>query len=109
VPLIGAVAGAVPALLLALAGGVNTTLWTAALFIAIQQVESNTITPWVQRRMVSLPPALLVLAVVAVGLLFGLPDVILAAPLTVVAFVLVKQLYVRETLGQRTEVPGESR
>jgi predicted PurR-regulated permease PerM len=109
VPLIGAVAGAVPALLLALAGGVSTTLWTAALFLAIQQVESNTITPWVQQRMVSLPPALLVFSVVAVGLLFGLPGVILAAPLTVVAFVLVKQLYVRETLGQRAEVPGESR
>ncbi len=107
VPLIGAVAGAVPALLFGLAEGGSTLLWTAGLFLAIQQLESNMIAPVVQRRLVSLPPALVLFAVVAVGLLFGLPGVILAAPITVVGFVLVKKLYVRETLGHRTEVPGE--
>ena len=109
VPLLGSIAGAVPALLLALAnGGVMLCLWTALLFVAIQQVESNMITPLVEKRLVSLPPALLLFAVVAVGLLFGLPGVVLAAPITVVAFVLVKKLYVRQTLGQQTEVPGET-
>ncbi|WP_272910997.1 AI-2E family transporter [Falsiroseomonas oryziterrae] len=108
VPLIGAVAGAVPPVLLALAEGGTTFLWTAALFLAIQQVESNMIMPLVERRMVSLPPALLLFAVVAVGVVFGLPGILLAAPITVVAFVLVKKLYVRETLGRATEVPGEA-
>ncbi|NGM24283.1 AI-2E family transporter [Roseomonas stagni] len=107
VPLIGSVAGAVPALLLALSEGGNTLIWTALLFLAIQQVESNMIMPIVEHRMVSLPPATLLFAVVAVGLLFGLPGVLLAAPITVVAFVLVKKLYVRQTLGHPTEVPGE--
>ncbi|WP_291298921.1 AI-2E family transporter [Elioraea sp.] len=107
VPLIGAVAGAVPALLLALTEGGDAVLWTAGLFIAIQQLESNMIAPLVQRHMVDLPPALVLFAVVAIGLLFGLPGVILAAPITVAAFVLVKLLYVRETLGHDTEVPGE--
>ncbi|WP_158639123.1 AI-2E family transporter [Elioraea rosea] len=109
VPLIGAVAGAVPALMLALAEGGATLLWTAGLFLVIQQLESNMIAPVVQRRLVSLPPALVLFAVVAVGLLFGLPGVILAAPITVVVFVLVKKLYVRETLGHATEVPGEDK
>jgi predicted PurR-regulated permease PerM len=109
VPLIGAVAGAVPALLLALAQGADAFVWTGLLFIGVQQLESNMIMPLVERRMVSLPPALLVFAVVAVGLLFGLPGVILAAPITVVAFVMVKMLYVRDTLGQPTEIPGEDR
>lgn len=107
VPLLGAVAGAVPPLLLALVEGGNTFLWTGLLFIGIQQVESNMILPLVQRHMVSMPPALLLFAVVVVGMLFGLPGVLLAAPITVVAFVLVKKLYVRETLGQATQVPGE--
>ncbi|MGG5889864.1 AI-2E family transporter [Falsiroseomonas sp. HC035] len=107
VPLLGAVAGAVPPLLLALAAGGDALLWTAVLFLAIQQLESNMILPLVEKHMVSMPPALMLFAVVAVGLLFGLPGVILAAPITVVAYVLVKQLYVRETLGQQTEVPGE--
>jgi predicted PurR-regulated permease PerM len=107
VPLIGAVAGAVPGLLLALAEGGTTFLWTGLLFIAVQQVESNMILPLVEKHLVSMPPALLLFAVVAIGLVFGIPGVLLAAPLTVVAFVLVKQLYVRDLLGQPTEVPGE--
>jgi predicted PurR-regulated permease PerM len=109
VPLIGSIAGAVPALLLALTEGGSALLWTALLFVAIQQVESNMIMPIVEKRMVSLPPAMVLFAVVAVGLLFGLPGVVLAAPVTVVAFVLVKKLYVRQTLGHPTEVPGEER
>ncbi len=107
VPLVGAVAGAVPALLLALSEGGTMVLWTAVLFIAVQQVESNMILPLVEKHLVSMPPALLLFAVVAIGLVFGIPGVLLAAPLTVVGFVLVKQLYVRELLGQPTEVPGE--
>lgn len=109
VPLVGAVAGAVPALLFALAEDGSTLLWTAVLFLVIQQIESNMIMPLLQKRMVELPPALVLFAVVAIGMLFGLPGVILAAPITVVAFVLVKKLYVRETLGHATEVPGEDK
>jgi predicted PurR-regulated permease PerM len=107
VPFLGAVAGAVPPMLLALAEGGMAVLWTALLFLAIQQVESNMVTPLVERRLVSLPPALLVFAVVAAGALLGLPGVLLGAPLTVVFYVLVKRLYVREALGQPTTVPGE--
>lgn len=108
VPLIGAVAGALPALLLALAEGGRAVLWTALLFVAIQQIESNMIAPLLQKNMMAMPPALMLFAVVAVGLLFGIPGILLAAPLTVVAFVLTKQLYVRDTLGHRTDIPGEA-
>ncbi|HEY8611263.1 MAG TPA: AI-2E family transporter [Roseomonas sp.] len=107
VPLVGSVVGAVPALLLALGHGSSTFLWTLALFLAIQQIESNIITPLVTQRMVQIPPAVVLFSVVAFGAVFGLPGVVLAAPLTVVAYVLVKKLYVRETLGERTDVPGE--
>jgi predicted PurR-regulated permease PerM len=109
VPMIGTVAGAIPALLLALTEGGESVLWTAGLFAAITQLESNLVAPLVQRRLVALPPALVLFSVVAIGLLFGLPGVLLAAPITVVAFVLVKLLYVRETLGHDTEIPGEER
>lgn len=107
VPVIGPIIGAVPALLFALGQGGNTLLWTLLLFVAIQQLESNVIAPLVERRMVEIPPALLLFAVVAVGLLFGILGVIIAAPLAVVMFVAVKKLYVREMLGEETSVPGE--
>lgn len=107
VPFLGPFVGAIPALLLAAGESPVTVLWTAGAYLVIQQLEGNLVTPLIERHMVSMPPALLIFAVVAVGSLFGLPGVLLAAPLTVVTLVLVKQLYIRQTLNTPTEVPGE--
>lgn len=109
IPIIGPVIGAIPALIFAVAQGGSAIWWTLALFIVIQQVESNLIMPLVEKRMVRIPPALFLFAVVAVGLVFGSLGVLIAAPLTVVAYVLVKKLYVRKALGEETTLPGEDR
>jgi predicted PurR-regulated permease PerM len=107
VPVVGPFLGAIPALLLALGLGFDSVAWTALLFLAVQQMESNLIAPLAQQRMAEVPSVLLLFAVVAIGTVFGLPGVVLAAPLTVVAYVAVQKLYVRETLGEPAEVPGE--
>jgi predicted PurR-regulated permease PerM len=52
---------------------------------------------------ITLPPALLIVAVVACGLLFGLPGIVLTTPLTVLVMVLVQRLYVEDVLGKRVE------
>jgi predicted PurR-regulated permease PerM len=109
VPFVGPVAAAVPALLLALTQDAQAVVWTFLLYLAVQQIESNLVMPLIIREMVAVPPALTLFAIVAFGLLFGLAGVLLAAPLTVVAFVAVKKLWVREALGEDTKVPGEDR
>ena len=107
VPFIGPILAAVPAILLAVAFDPVKALWVAALYLGIQQLEGNVIEPLVQQRAVSLPPALLLFAIVAAAVVFGPVGIIFAAPLTVVLFVLVKRLYVRDALGTPTELPGE--
>jgi predicted PurR-regulated permease PerM len=107
VPVIGPIIGAVPALLVALGQGGSTFLWTLLLFAAVQQVEANLLQPMLQKRMADVPPVLLLLSVVAVGTVLGLGGLLLAAPITVVAFVAVQKLYVRQTLGNQAQVPGE--
>ncbi len=109
IPFLGPIVAAVPAILLAFAESPQTALWTALLFLLIQQFEGNILEPLVQQRAVDLPPALLVFALVAGGLIFGLWGVILAAPATVVIFVMVKRLYVQEALSTPTPIPGEKR
>ncbi len=79
------------------------------LYIAVQQVESNLLQPLLQRRMADVPPVLLLLSMVAVGTVLGVVGLVLAAPITVVAFVAVQKLYVRQTLGNAAEVPGEEK
>lgn len=107
VPFLGPIAAAVPALLIAFNVSSEMFLWTLALYIVVQQIEGNLLNPLVQSYEVGIPPGLLLFALVAAGLLFGWAGILLAAPLTVVAFVLVKRLYVREALHTPTEVPGE--
>ena len=108
VPVIGSAAAAAPALLLALTQSWEAAAWTLLLFVAIQQIQGNLLTPLLTRRMVALPPALMLFAIVAFGLLFGFLGVLFAAPLTVVAFVTVKKLWVRDALEKETALPGES-
>jgi predicted PurR-regulated permease PerM len=107
VPLIGPLVGAVPALLLAFLQEPITVLWVAVAILAIQQVEGNLLMPLVQRRAVDLPPAVALLSILVFGALFGILGVVFAMPLAVLTSVLVEKLWVRETLGVETTVPGE--
>ena len=107
VPFIGPVVGALPAVIFAFGVGGEAVLWTIVAVLAIQQLEGNVIMPLVQRKVVSLPPALALFAILVFGLLFGFLGVFLAVPLTVALMVLVKKLWIRDTLGEDTQLPGE--
>lgn len=109
VPFVGPIASAIPALLVALALGLAETFWVVAVYVGVQFVEGNFLTPLIQQRVVSLPPAMLLSAQLAMTILFGLVGMILATPLTVVAMVLVQMLYVRGMLGDPVPVLGERR
>ena len=109
VPFLGPFLGAVPALVLAFASDLETVLWTIAVILLVQQLEGNLITPLIQRKAVSMPPALALFAIVVFGILFGLLGLFLAVPLTVALLVLVKKLWIRQTLGEETDVPGEEK
>jgi predicted PurR-regulated permease PerM len=107
IPLIGPIIGFIPIVIVAAAQGGTALLWAVILYLAIQQIEGNILTPLVQQRAVDLPPGLTVAAVFLGGALFGPLGVILGTPLMAVMFVLVKMLYVHDVLGQTVEVPGK--
>ena len=98
--MVGPVIAGVPAVLLAFTVSPMTALWTLLLFLAIQQLQGNVLQPMIQKHAVDVPPAVLLFAVLAAGLLFGFMGVLLAAPLTIVVYVLVQRVYVREILGK---------
>lgn len=107
IPWLGPILAAIPILAVALAQDPQTGLLALGVMLAVQQGESNLIMPYVQKKAVSLPPALTVFGVVAGGLLFGPVGLIFAAPLLVVAYILVKRLYVEAVLHTPTEMPGD--
>jgi predicted PurR-regulated permease PerM len=107
IPYLGPMLSFGPALLLAIPRGSTTVLWTLALYVFVQALESYLLSPLLAQRTVWLPPALTILAQVAAGVILGWMGIVLAAPLTAVALVLVKMLYVEDMLGERVELPGQ--
>lgn len=100
IPMIGPVIAGVPAVLLAFTVSPMTALWTLLLFLVIQQLQGNFLQPMIQKHAVDVPPAVLLFAVLAAGLLFGFLGVLLAAPLTIVVFLFVQRIYVGAILGK---------
>jgi predicted PurR-regulated permease PerM len=80
VPYLGAWIGAVPSVLVALSVSLTTALLTAGVFLAIQQLEGNVLTPRIQSRAVRVHPVLVFLSVIPGGQLAGIAGVIFAVP-----------------------------
>jgi len=108
VPYIGPIVAMIPSLLVATTIGWNALLWTAVSYVIIHQFDGHVVMPIIQRRMVSVPPALMLLSIVALGELFGALATVFAAPMTVLLYVLVTKLYLRDTLHEAVAVPGET-
>jgi predicted PurR-regulated permease PerM len=109
VPYIGPLIAAVPAILVASTQGLNTVIWTAIAYLAIHQIEGNLVVPLIQRQLIFIPPAVVLLGIVTILFVFGGVSVIFAGPIAVIVFVAIKKLYVREALGERTVLPGENK
>ena len=82
VPYIGAIVGAVPAVIIAFSVGSKVGIETLVLYFAIQFFEGNVLAPLIQRRAVHMPPGVTILSQTGFGALLGLPGLIFATPLT---------------------------
>ena len=96
VPYLGVIIAGIPAVVLGFGQGTTTGLWTIGVLLAVQQVQGNLVMPLIQNRMVDLPPAVTIFGIIAAGILFGVPGVLLATPLTIVVLVLIRRLYLHE-------------
>jgi predicted PurR-regulated permease PerM len=109
IPFAGPIIAAIPGVMLALAQSSDLALWTVGVYIIVQHSEAYLIQPLIQQYAVDLPAVILLFSLLAFGMLFGTLGVVLAAPLAVVSYVLVKRLYVVETLDTPTPIPGEGK
>lgn len=91
IPILGPFLAAIPGVLLAFSLGPTTALYAVLVYVIVQQLESAAIMPLAQKWSVELPPALGLFSIIVFGLLFGIPGVLFATPLTVVIMALVKR------------------
>lgn len=82
IPYIGAIIGAVPAVLLGFSQGMEQGLLVAVLYMTIQFFEGNVLAPLIQRHAVKMPPGVTILSQTIFGTILGFAGLILASPLT---------------------------
>lgn len=100
VPYVGPVVAMLPAIGLAAAVGGDVLWRTLVAFLVVRVIEGWLLTPFVNRTVVNIPPALTLFTILAVGAVFGVYGVFFAGALLVVAFVGVREFYLRDTLGE---------
>lgn len=92
IPIIGAfISGAVAVLLALVNNGLTPALIMLFVVLAVQQLESNVLQPWLMSQAVSLHPVAVVLAVTGGGAVAGIAGAVFAVPL--IAFVNVTVMY----------------
>jgi predicted PurR-regulated permease PerM len=100
IPYIGPTAAMIPALGLAATQGTGPVIGTLVTYAVVRLIQTNFITPYVQQRVIAIPPAMTVFAIIGIGAIFGLFGLFFSAALLVVFFTLVRSLYLREVLGE---------
>ena len=109
IPSLGPLISVIPAILLGLTISPGMGLWVALLYLGVQILEANVITPLVQQKAISLPPAFVLGSELIMGLLLGGAGLAFATPLAAVILVLVNMLYIQDTLGEPGTLPGQAR
>ncbi|MBP3637058.1 MAG: AI-2E family transporter [Clostridia bacterium] len=83
IPYIGPVLAGIPAVLLALQGGIVSALWTLGVLFLVQQIEGGLLSPRFLSGATRLHPLLVLLAISAGGMVGGALGMVLALPVVV--------------------------
>lgn len=100
IPNLGPVISVIPPAAIALLDAPWKAGAVVVLYIVIQQIESNVLTPLVMKQQVSLLPAVTLLAQVIFAVFFGFLGLLLALPLTVILQQWLKEFWVNGILEQ---------
>ncbi len=84
IPVFGAIVGSIPGVLVAfLQGGVTFGIIVALVYLVIQQIESNIIYPIVVRRVLNIPPLVVIIALLIGSKAGGFLGVLISIPIAV--------------------------
>ena len=102
IPYLGALASAIPAVLVALKQGPMTMLYVMILYLAVHVLEAYVLTPLVQKRAARLPPIVTILSEFLLWILTGVLGVAIATPLAAAVLVSFRILYLHENIDHRS-------
>ncbi len=93
IPYLGPFLAITPAMLIGLSESPAMTLKVIVVFVIVQQIESNIISPQIMGQRLKIHPLTLILLLLAAGSLYGLIGLLLATPFYAIFKVLAENLY----------------
>lgn len=93
IPYFGPYIGAVPALAVALTLSPWKAVWTAVVFLVVQQLDNIYLSPRIMEGKLGLHPVTTILAVIVGGRLFGILGLLFSVPLVAMLKILIKRVY----------------
>ena len=101
IPNIGPTLSTIPPILLALLDSPGKAVAVLVVYVIIEVIESNVLTPLIMEREVSLLPAVTLGSQLIFASFFGFLGLFLALPLLVITQVWIKELLVKDVLNKR--------
>jgi predicted PurR-regulated permease PerM len=103
IPYLGPILSAVPAFLFALGEGGMITVWVLLLYLGVQLLENNVISPLIMARSMKLHPVAVIFSMLFCMVVFGVLGVLVAAPMVAIVEILQDELYRKRFLPTVTD------
>lgn len=100
VPYFGAIAAAIPAVMIGLSISWHTGLWVLGVFLCCHIVDGYLVGPLVQRHIVRLPPVVTLLSMTILGSIFGPLGIVLGSPVAAALLMVIREAYVKDVLNR---------
>ncbi len=97
IPIVGPLAGAIPALLVAATRGPELVLLVAFVYVVIQIIEGNILVPFVMRNTIGISPFLVIVSILVGAAVGGVVGALLAVPAVAATEVVLERLQARAT------------
>lgn len=96
IPNFGPLISMFPAILIALTISIDKAIVVTIVYLLLQIFEGNVITPSIQKRLINMPAALIIIAQLFMGIVSGGWGLVLATPLIAIVMVVVEETYVKK-------------
>jgi predicted PurR-regulated permease PerM len=103
VPYLGPLLSAVPALFFALGVGGMSPIWVLLVYLGVQLLENNVISPLIMARSMKLHPVAVIFSMLLCVEIFGVLGVLVAAPMVAIVEILHDELYRKSFLPSVTD------
>lgn len=104
IPNFGTIGALIPSVAVAIVQNPSATGLVVVIILGASFLQAQIVGPILSSESMNLPPVMVLVGQIVLGLFFGFWGLLLAVPLTAIAMVLVEEIYVKDVLG---DVGGE--